>query len=120
VQYILLRTETAFGDFASASEDQKEEHELFTTLLRHEFRVVFQRDDVVVARRIAPPECFTASAGLSNRLGRFYRRVPAPGSTTTTTPSTTSTTAGPGPTGSSPPGQSIVEPPSTAKVCPVT
>jgi uncharacterized membrane protein len=114
VQYILLRTGTAFGDPATASADQKEEHELFTTLLRHEFRVVFQQDDVVVARRVGAPECFTASAGLVARLGRFYRPVSA------APPVSTTTTSAPSSTGSSASGQPTVEPPSTAKVCPVT
>ena len=92
VDYIVI-DRAILGVAGSRDANQDNQVELLTHLLRDEFRIVFDRNGVVTARRVHAPTCFDTTGELAASLGTHYRTV---------TP------------------QAIVAPPSTGKVCPVT
>ncbi len=90
VEYLAV-DRALLGSPGARDTNQQNQAELLAHLLSGEFRIVYDREGVLVARRVAAPACFRASAALAGSLGSHYRIGP----------------------------QAIVEPPSTANVCPV-
>jgi uncharacterized membrane protein len=76
LETIVLRPKIVFGSSSVQTNDQRTDEELFNALTQHEFDVVYDDGDVVVAHRVAPPGCLTISHELAARLGSFYVAAP--------------------------------------------
>ena len=72
VKYIVLEPDVSFGTEGSRTEAQIQHAQLFEQLMQREFETVFERDGVIVAKRIRPPECFAVSSVLRSMLGPAF------------------------------------------------